>query len=79
MTSDAHRERLDRVANRLAAALESTLATFTNMVQARTLSTPEAVSVLSEMLQTRGIRLNDDLLHTLVAAVRQEDPPRRAD
>jgi hypothetical protein len=67
MTRNPNQERLDRVADRLAVALESTLTTFGNRVQTGPLSESEAVSVLTEMLQTRGIRLNDDLLHSLVA------------
>jgi hypothetical protein len=79
MTWDVHQERMDRVADLLAAAMESTLVAFASMVQARSLSEPEAVAVLTAMLQTQRIRLNDELLHTLVTALRQVDIQRRAD
>jgi hypothetical protein len=67
MSPDPRSERMDRVADRLANALDDSVSSLTSLRRSQPLTDEEAVSALTALLRTRGIQLNESLLHMLVS------------
>lgn len=65
---DLRSERMDRVADRLAEALDGSLSSLARLRGSQSLTEEQAVTALAALLQMHSIQLNESLLHTLVRA-----------